>query len=149
VGRHRVSPRYVQKLFDSDGTTFSEYVLSHRLVHAHRALSDPRRAAEKIATIAFAAGFGDVSYFYRAFRRRYDMLPSDLRAAARRRCAIPAFRQDPVNTAPVASDTSTPIRRFSTDKLAPRERVEAWREFVGRGRSDCGIRRCRYSILMK
>jgi AraC-like DNA-binding protein len=32
---------------------------------------------------AFAAGFGDVSYFYRAFRRRYGMLPSDVRAQAR------------------------------------------------------------------
>jgi AraC-like DNA-binding protein len=84
AARHRVSPRSLQKLFDRDGTTFSEYVLGQRLAHAHHALSDPRRAAEKIASIAFAAGFGDISYFYRAFRRRYDLLPSDLRAAARR-----------------------------------------------------------------
>jgi AraC-like DNA-binding protein len=84
AARHRVSPRYLQKLFDSDGTTFSEYVLGQRLAHAHHALSDPRRAAEKIASIAFAAGFGDISYFYRAFRRRYDVLPTDVRAAARR-----------------------------------------------------------------
>jgi AraC-like DNA-binding protein len=84
AARHRVSPRTLQNLFDSDGTTFSEYVLGQRLAHAHHALSDPRRAAEKIASIAFAAGFGDVSYFYRAFRRRYDVLPTDVRAAARR-----------------------------------------------------------------
>jgi AraC-like DNA-binding protein len=83
AARHRVSPRTVQKLFDGDGSTFTEHVLNARLAHAHRALSDPRRAAEKIASIAFAAGFGDVSYFYRAFRRRYDVLPSDLRATAR------------------------------------------------------------------
>jgi AraC-like DNA-binding protein len=31
----------------------------------------------------FAAGFGDVSYFYRAFRRRYDVLPTDVRVQAR------------------------------------------------------------------
>jgi AraC-like DNA-binding protein len=74
----------VQNLFDNDGTTLSEYVLGQRLAHAHRALSDPRRAGEKIATIAFEAGFGDVSYFYRAFRRRYDVLPADVRAQARR-----------------------------------------------------------------
>jgi AraC-like DNA-binding protein len=84
VARHRVSPRSVQNLFDNDGTTLSEYVLGQRLAHAHRALSDPRRAGEKIATIAFEAGFGDVSYFYRAFRRRYDVLPADVRAQARR-----------------------------------------------------------------
>jgi AraC-like DNA-binding protein len=83
AARHRVSPRYVQKLFDSEGTTFSEHVLDQRLAHAHRLLTDPRRAGEKVATIAYAAGFGDLSYFYRAFRRRYDVLPTDLRAAAR------------------------------------------------------------------
>jgi AraC-like DNA-binding protein len=84
VKRHRVSPRSVQKLFNSDGTTFSEYVLDQRLVHARRALSDPRRAAEKIATIAFDAGFGDVSYFYRAFRTRFGASPSEMRGQAQR-----------------------------------------------------------------
>ena len=69
--RHRISPRYLRKLFESASVTFSEYVLDQRLALAHRLLSDPRRAGEKIASVAFAAGFGDVSYFYRAFRRRY------------------------------------------------------------------------------
>jgi AraC-like DNA-binding protein len=70
----------VRKLFENSGSTFTEHVLNARLAHAHRALSDLRHANEKIATIAFAAGFGDVSYFYRAFRRRYDVLPAELRA---------------------------------------------------------------------
>jgi AraC-like DNA-binding protein len=82
--RHRVSPRHLQKLFENDGTTFSEFVLNQRLAFAHRLLSDPRHAAEKVATIAFMAGFGDVSYFYKAFRRRYGMLPTDVRADAQR-----------------------------------------------------------------
>jgi AraC-like DNA-binding protein len=84
AARHRMSPRQVQRLFGREGSTFSEFVLNARLAHAHRLLTDPLHAGEKIATIAFAAGFGDVSYFYRAFRHRYDLLPSDLRAAARR-----------------------------------------------------------------
>ena len=83
VARHRVSPRYLRKLFEHEGMTFSEYVLDQRLALAHRLLSDPRRASDKIASVAFAAGFGDVSYFYRAFRRRYDLLPTDVRAQAR------------------------------------------------------------------
>ena len=83
AARHRVSPRYLRKLFESEGVTFSEYVLDQRLAVAHRLLSDPRSAGEKIASVAFAAGFGDVSYFYRAFRRRYDLLPTDVRAQAR------------------------------------------------------------------
>lgn len=82
--RHRVSPRYLRKLFESEGVTFSGYVLEQRLALAHRLLSDPRRAGEKIASVAFTAGFGDVSYFYRAFRRRYGLLPTDVRAQAGR-----------------------------------------------------------------
>jgi AraC-like DNA-binding protein len=82
AARHRVTARYVQKLFEHEGTTFSEYVLGQRLAFAHRLLADPRRADEKIACIAFAAGLGDVSYFYRAFRRRYGVLPTDVRSGS-------------------------------------------------------------------
>jgi AraC-like DNA-binding protein len=80
AARHRISPRTIQKLFEGEGTTFSEYVLDQRLAHAHRLLGDPRYTAEKIASLAFAAGFGDLSHFYRAFRRRYGVLPTDVRA---------------------------------------------------------------------
>jgi AraC-like DNA-binding protein len=81
--RHRVTPRYIQTLFESDGTTFTEHVLAARLARAHRALISPRHAGQKISAIAQDAGFGDVSYFIRAFRRRYGVLPSDLRAQAK------------------------------------------------------------------
>jgi AraC-like DNA-binding protein len=83
AARHRMTTRYVQKLFETEGTSFGDYVLNQRLAHAHRLLSDPRHAAEKVASVALAAGFGDVSYFYRAFRRRYGTLPADVRAQAR------------------------------------------------------------------
>lgn len=83
AARHRVTPRTVQKLFEQDGTTFSEYLLAQRLALAHRMLSDARRAQEKIAVVALMAGFGDISHFYRAFRRRYGVLPTDVRAQAR------------------------------------------------------------------
>jgi AraC-like DNA-binding protein len=82
AARHRMSARSLQKLFEPEGKTFSEHVLDARLARAHRLLADPCRAGEKIATVAFAAGFGDVSYFYRAFRRRYGVLPSDVRSQA-------------------------------------------------------------------
>jgi AraC-like DNA-binding protein len=58
-------------------------LLAQRLVRAHRLLTDPRYASQKVSTIALDVGFGDLSYFNRAFRRRYDMAPSELRAAAR------------------------------------------------------------------
>jgi AraC-like DNA-binding protein len=80
--RHRIKPRWVQRLFESEGMTFTEYILAQRLLRAHRLLSDPRFASQKIGTIALDVGFGDVSYFNRAFRRRYGMAPSELRTAA-------------------------------------------------------------------
>ena len=83
AARHGINPRYVQRLFESADTTFTDYVLTQRLAFAHRLLSDPLRAGVKISTIALDAGFGDLSYFNRSFRRRYGMTPSELRAATK------------------------------------------------------------------
>ncbi len=83
AARHRIKPRWIQRLFEREGMTFTEYVLAQRLARAHRLLADPRYASQKISTIAFNVGFGDLSYFNRAFRRRYGAAPSELRAAAR------------------------------------------------------------------
>jgi AraC-like DNA-binding protein len=78
-----LTPRFVQRLFEAEGTTFTEYVLSQRLARAHRLLTDPRRDGEKISAVAYDCGFADVSYFNRAFRRHYGAAPSDVRAEAR------------------------------------------------------------------
>jgi AraC-like DNA-binding protein len=42
-------------------------------------LTDPRCSERTVSSIAFDAGFGDLSYFNRAFRRRYGATPSDIR----------------------------------------------------------------------
>jgi AraC-like DNA-binding protein len=78
--RHGCTPRFIQRLFEQEDTTFSGYVLAQRLARAHGMLSDPRRRAEKISEVALDCGFGDVSYFNRAFRRHYGAAPSDVRA---------------------------------------------------------------------
>jgi AraC-like DNA-binding protein len=85
AARHGVTPRYVRKLFEGEGATFSEFVLQQRLARARRMLADPRCAEETISAIAFACGFGDLSYFNRVFRRHYGATPSALREAAKRR----------------------------------------------------------------
>ena len=77
--RHRVTPRYVHKLFESEGLTFSAFVLGQRLSRAHRILSDPRFADRNISSVAFDVGFGDLSYFNRTFRRRYAATQTDIR----------------------------------------------------------------------
>jgi AraC-like DNA-binding protein len=81
AAQQRVKPRWVQRLFEREGTTFTEYVLAQRLARAHRLLTDPRYAGQKISAIALDVGFGDLSYFNRVFRRRYGVAPSDVRAA--------------------------------------------------------------------
>lgn len=79
ASRHRCTARFVQRLFEDEGTTFTDYVLQQRLACAHRLLTDPRHADQKIVAIALDAGFGDVSYFNRAFRKRYGETPSGVR----------------------------------------------------------------------
>jgi AraC-like DNA-binding protein len=81
--RHGISPRYVRKLFEQDGSSFSAFVLAERLAKAHRMLVDQGFAHLNIAQIAHESGFGDVSYFNRAFRRHFGSRPSDFREAAK------------------------------------------------------------------
>ena len=81
--RHGCTPRFIQRLFESEGTSLTDYVLTQRLASSRRMLADPRRDGEKISTIALDAGFGDLSYFNRVFRQRYGDTPSAIRAFAR------------------------------------------------------------------
>ena len=77
--RQNVSDSYIRKLFEGEQTSFSEFVLRRRLVRVHRLLTDPRRVNQSIASLAFEIGFGDVSYFNRAFKRFYGATPSEVR----------------------------------------------------------------------
>jgi AraC-like DNA-binding protein len=85
AARQRITPRYVHKLFENEGTTYTRFVLEQRLDRAYRLLSDPRTAGRDISAIAYDVGFGDLSYFNRTFRRRFHGTPSDIRHAAGRR----------------------------------------------------------------
>ncbi len=79
-----ISPRYLRQLFEAEDQSFTSYLLQQRLSQAHAMLTSARFAAEPISRIAFGVGFGDLSYFNRAFRRRYDCTPKDARAEAAR-----------------------------------------------------------------
>jgi AraC-like DNA-binding protein len=80
-----LTPRNLQRLFESEGTTFSEFLLSQRLNRAHRMLTEPRLAQNPVGSVAYDAGFGDLSYFNRFFKRRYGMTPRDVRNDRERR----------------------------------------------------------------
>lgn len=82
--RHGCTPRLIQRLFEQEGTSFTDYLLKQRLARAYCLLTDPRHADLKITAIAFDVGFGDMSYFNRTFRRHYRDTPSGVRALVRR-----------------------------------------------------------------
>lgn len=82
AARHGVTPRYVQMLFEFEGTTFTEFLLGERLNRAHRMLTSLRLGGRTIGAVALEAGFNDLSYFNRTFRRRFGATPSEVRAAA-------------------------------------------------------------------
>lgn len=82
AGRHGLSPRAVRDLFYASSANFTDHVLAARLERAHQQLCDPRLAHHSITAIAYQSGFGDLSWFNQAFRRRYRMTPSEVRRLA-------------------------------------------------------------------
>jgi AraC-like DNA-binding protein len=74
-----VTPRYVHLLLEETGKSFTHHVLERRLERAAALLRDPRWRYRKIADIAAEAGFADLSYFNRTFRRRFGATPSAMR----------------------------------------------------------------------
>lgn len=78
-----ISASYMRKLFADEDASFMDFVLEERLLRAHRRLTDPRFADRAISAIALDAGFSDLSYFNRTFRRRFGATPSEVRETAR------------------------------------------------------------------
>jgi AraC-like DNA-binding protein len=79
-----VSERYVYLLFEQNGLSFSRFVMEERLKRAMTMLLDPACAALRISDIAYAAGFGDLTTFNRAFRQRYGGTPRAIRRGSAR-----------------------------------------------------------------
>ena len=80
--RHGISPRYIRDLFLGAGTSFTDFVLGARLDRVHDRLRNTSPGRGRISVIAFDAGFGDLSYFNRSFRRRFGMTPSEVQREA-------------------------------------------------------------------
>jgi AraC-like DNA-binding protein len=78
-----ITPRYVHLLLEETGQSFGHHVLQRRLERAARLLRNPAWSNRRVADIAAAAGFSDLSYFNRVFRRRFGATPTDIREAAR------------------------------------------------------------------
>ncbi|WP_081929196.1 AraC family transcriptional regulator [Microvirga sp. BSC39] len=74
-----LSSRYIRSLFAEQGTTFTDYVNERRLRRAYDSLRTQGSHSRPIADIAFDVGFVEPSTFYRLFRARYQLSPSDVR----------------------------------------------------------------------
>lgn len=80
--RQRVTPRYIQRLFAGEGTSFSKEVRDARLDLAREQLK--LRRDRTVSDVAFDCGFGDLSNFNKAFRHRFGATPRDIKAWAMR-----------------------------------------------------------------
>ncbi|MBR1086106.1 helix-turn-helix domain-containing protein [Bradyrhizobium manausense] len=74
-----ISPRYVERLLQSTGTTFNERLIELRLDEAYRQLRDAQLLNRSIETIALSSGFTNASHFTRRFRARFGYPPSEVR----------------------------------------------------------------------
>jgi AraC-like DNA-binding protein len=77
--RQNVSARYLQRLIETTGTSFTTRVNVLRLQRALALLTTPEGQDRRISDIAFAAGFSDLSHFNRLFRGRFGDTPSGVR----------------------------------------------------------------------
>jgi AraC-like DNA-binding protein len=77
-----LSRRYIQRLLEETGKSFTEHVLECRVQRVRAMLMDSGYQHMAIIDIALASGFSDVSHFNHVFRRRFGETPSSVRAAA-------------------------------------------------------------------
>lgn len=77
--RHRLSRRYLYRLFDEKGDSVAAFIRRRRLERCKAALTDPLQRSRSISGIAFAWGFNDASHFGRVFREAFGATPRDFR----------------------------------------------------------------------
>ena len=78
-----ISPRYLQHLMTSSGTSFTERMNELRLQRAFALLIEPHGSARRISDITLEVGFSDISHFNRLFRARFGVSPRGVRSAGR------------------------------------------------------------------
>ena len=81
AAEHGISPRYLQKLFESINDSFGHYVKVRRLERCRLDLRSPLHVQKSISDILFEWGFNDSASFSRAFREQYGISPREYRKA--------------------------------------------------------------------
>jgi AraC-like DNA-binding protein len=79
--RQGISRRYLQRLLDQSGTSFTARVNELRLQKAFALLTNEQQRKRRISDIALEAGFSDISHFNRLFCARFGDTPRGLRGS--------------------------------------------------------------------
>ena len=82
--RQCISARYLQRLIETTGTSFTMRVNELRLQRALVLLTSSEGQDRRISDIALAAGFSDLSHFNRLFRARFGDTPTAVRRELKR-----------------------------------------------------------------
>ena len=85
-----ISERYLQKLFEGSGSSFTHYLRERRLQRTSAELSNPDEAHHSISEIAYRNGFSDSAHFSRAFRHRFGLSPREFRQQEIERTTVAA-----------------------------------------------------------
>jgi AraC-like DNA-binding protein len=76
---HHISPRYLYKLFSTEGQGVADWIRRRRLERCRRDLLDPALQARAVAAIAARWGITNAAHFSRLFRATYGLPPSEYR----------------------------------------------------------------------
>jgi AraC-like DNA-binding protein len=76
---HGISVRYLNKLFENDDVSLSEWMWARRLDRARVSIESSQTTGQSITQIAYDWGFKDPAHFSRAFKSRYRESPSAYR----------------------------------------------------------------------
>ncbi|WP_455678748.1 AraC-like ligand-binding domain-containing protein [Streptomyces atratus] len=76
---HRISVRYLHRLFEGEGTTVGQLIRQRRLEECGRELARRGRTAPTVSAVAQRWGFVNPAHFSRAFRAAYGVSPREWR----------------------------------------------------------------------
>jgi len=75
----KLSPRYINSLFQDENTSLMRYVWQRRLEKCRKDILDDAHKGHRISDIAVHWGFNDLAHFSRAFKLQFDYSPREYR----------------------------------------------------------------------
>lgn len=79
-----ISPRYLQRILEASGTSFSDRLNELRLQKVLELLTVPHVRPRRILDVALSSGFSDISHFNRLFRARFGETPTKMSSGPRK-----------------------------------------------------------------